>query len=169
MEARLSHTCSVTFIGFGGDDFLLLKIDFENAFNMVSRKAFLEVVYNSFPAIYEWVQFCYGSPSHLLFGDSLISSSSGVQQGDPIGPFLFCLALDKIVRSIERDCDLETNKWYLDDGALSGDADEILKALDIIRKDGPAVGTTRKHYEVRDLWHASGTARPIQGSHPTHR
>jgi len=123
-----------------GDDFLLLKVDFENAFNMVQRKAFIDVVRESFPSIFEWVQWCYGGPSHLFYGDSLISSAAGVQQGDPLGPFLFCLALDKLVKTIDKECGLKTNKWYLDDGALGGEADALQKALEIIRNEGPSLG-----------------------------
>ncbi|KAL5484071.1 hypothetical protein EMCRGX_G020510 [Ephydatia muelleri] len=57
------------------------------------------------------------------FNRGTISSQSGVQQGDPLGPVLFALVLRKLVSSIKADdgCfDLSLNLWYVDDGVLAG-------------------------------------------------
>eukprot|EP00731_Ephydatia_muelleri_P028499 Em0020g143a len=51
-----------------------------------------------------------------------ISSQTGVQQGDPLGPMLFALVLQKLVTSIDADDDclqLLLEAWYLDDGVLA--------------------------------------------------
>jgi hypothetical protein len=44
-------------------------------------------------------------------------SETGVQQGDPLGPLLFCLTLHPVIKSLKS----EFNVWYLDDGVLADD------------------------------------------------
>ena len=46
-------------------------------------------------------------------------SATGIQQGDPFGPALFCLAVDESTRKVHT----EFNVWYLDDGTI-GDTPE---------------------------------------------
>ena len=53
-------------------EYVMLKIDFENAFNMVDRSAFLRKVRLSFPKMYNWVHLLYSQNSFLLFGDKII-------------------------------------------------------------------------------------------------
>jgi len=81
-------------------DAIGFKTDFINAFNSVQRNIFLQECAQKFPQIYKWVYFCYSQHSLLFFGDYTISSEAGVQQGDPLGPFLFCLVLQKLVLKI---------------------------------------------------------------------
>ena len=73
------------------------KIDFTNAFNCVDRQAFLEECRHHFPGLSRWAEWCYSQSSHLYFGSSTISSERGVQQGDPLGPLLFSLALQPLL------------------------------------------------------------------------
>jgi hypothetical protein len=42
-------------------DFYVLKFDFKNAFNCVSRQAFLDQVAARFPSLFPFVSLCYGS------------------------------------------------------------------------------------------------------------
>ncbi|KAL5478022.1 hypothetical protein EMCRGX_G024897 [Ephydatia muelleri] len=72
-----------------------------------------------------------------------ISSESGVQQGDPLGPLLFALVLQKLISSVDADdecMDLLCQAWYLDDGALAGNRPAVLRAMHIIEEMGPALG-----------------------------
>ena len=72
-----------------------------------------------------------------------ISSQSGVQQGDPLGPMLFALVLHKLVSSIEADddcIDFRFNAWYLDDGTLAGERSAVVRALHLIEELGPHLG-----------------------------
>src|SRR5688572_9047112 len=71
-----------------------VKLDFANAFNSVRRDAVLEAVARHRPDLVAFTNAAYGSPSLLWAGDSLLLSAEGVQQGDPLGSLLFCLALD---------------------------------------------------------------------------
>ena len=60
----------------------------------------------------------YSSPSVLLYNHTdIISSSCGVQQGDPLGPLLFSIVLAPIIEEI-RALNPRLNLWYLDDGVI---------------------------------------------------
>ncbi|CAK8996492.1 unnamed protein product, partial [Durusdinium trenchii] len=51
--------------------------------------AVLQEARDKFPALARWATWCYRQASNLQFGDTVLQSSSGVQQGDPLGPLLF--------------------------------------------------------------------------------
>ena len=118
-----------------------LQVDFQNAFNLVSREVGLEEVARLFPEILAWTSTCYGQASHLLFGSTSISSECGWQQGDPLASLLFSLVLHPLLASIqERVPGLATHAWYLDDGTFIGKEEELAQVLDILVKEGPARG-----------------------------
>ena len=122
-------------------DAIGFKTDFINAFNSVQRNIFLQKCAQKFPQIYKWVYFCYSQHSLLFFGDHAISSEAGVQQGDPLGPFLFCLVLQKLVLKISDQVpNLRLHSWYMDDGSFFGDSRDVLKAWNIVKDEGPALG-----------------------------
>ena len=99
-----------------------MKIDFRNAFNSIRRDKILSLVKNKIPKIYNFVNQCYAEKSSLRFGSEIIDSEEGVQQGDPLGPFLFSLGIQDLVSS----CKSEFNVWYLDDGTLAGDFETVI-------------------------------------------
>ena len=68
--------------------------------------------------------------------------TGGSTAGDPRGPFLFALVLQRIVNMIYTDeecADLSHNAWYLDDGSLAGKSTSVLRALNIFSSQGPAL------------------------------
>ena len=136
------HTWRSLLEEFEGNDSLIgMKIDFINAFNEVQRLVFLKECHDKFPQIFKWVNFCYSQHSLLFFGEYTISSQAGVQQGDPLGPFLFCLVLQILVNKIKQEIPtLSLNSWYMDDGSLFGSVPDVLKAWDIIKESGAELG-----------------------------
>ena len=80
------------------------------------------------PSIYPFVHSVYSSPSSLFWDDRTLSSSEGVQQGDPLGPLLFCLSIYHHSTLLSANFCVE----YLDDITLGGSTEEILHDLKVI-------------------------------------
>ena len=110
----------------------MLKIDFTNAFNLVDRQTFINEVKMNLASIYNWVVYCYGIECILDYDGFTIQSSCSVQQGDPLGPLLFALALNTLIAKINASCSLALHIWFFDDGTLIGCKANLLKALEII-------------------------------------
>ena len=106
----------------------LIKLDFRNAFNSVRRDKMLEAVQDLVPSIYPFVHSVYSLPSSLFWDNRTLSSSEGVQQGDPLGPLLFCLSIYRHSTLLSAELCVE----YLDDITLGGSIEEILHDLEVI-------------------------------------
>ena len=94
---------------------------------------FLQLQVNiNLPSLFKYVHSSYGASSFLAFGDHLLLSEEGVQQGDPLGPLLFCLAILPIVKRLSSPLNL----WYLDDGTLGGSPFQVLADFELIQSEG---------------------------------
>ena len=77
---------------------VMAKVDLSNAFNRVDRKVLLTECRDLCPDVFPWAAWLYRCSSSLLLGNGQeLSSQQGVQQGDPLGPLLFSLALQRLV------------------------------------------------------------------------
>ena len=54
------------------------------------------------------------------------------QQGDPLGPLLFCLTVMTLVKRIKSQC----NNWYMDDGTMGDGVDRLLSDFEMLRVEG---------------------------------
>ena len=108
-----------------------------NAFNECHRSSFLRRLHCDFPSLYGWSHWCYHCEGFLRFGDG---SSAGVQQGAPLGPLLFLLALLELLDDIGTCKGINVQLWYLDDGAFVGSRHAIGHLLDILLSREPSFG-----------------------------
>ena len=111
----------------------LLKVDFKNAFNSISRAKMLEATEAYIPDL---LPFVHSIPSILLWDGDQVLSSEGLQEADPLGPILFCLMIHELVSSIASEFKL----FYLDDGTMGGDLEDLTVKLKTIEEQaGPGV------------------------------
>ena len=76
----------------------------------------LETARENIPELFHYVFSCYSSPSSLFFLGTTLQSAEGVQQGDPLGPLLFCLTIHPLITPLKS----EFKVFYLDDGTIRG-------------------------------------------------
>ncbi|GAU91196.1 hypothetical protein RvY_03502 [Ramazzottius varieornatus] len=67
----------------------------------------------------------YSRPSNLIYGNQVLQSARGVQQGDPLGSLFFCLVTKDLSKSLKSDF----NCWYLDDATIGGDVDRVIEVF----------------------------------------
>ncbi|GAV01296.1 hypothetical protein RvY_12033 [Ramazzottius varieornatus] len=115
---------------------ILLKLDFRNAFNSVSRDRLLEEAQKFLPEIYPFIFQMYMSPTNLIYGEHVIPSARGVQHGDLLGPSLFCL----LTRNLSKSLQSPFNVWYLDNATLGGDFELVSRDLHTIVEIGASLG-----------------------------
>ncbi|KAL5730364.1 hypothetical protein ACHQM5_003194 [Ranunculus cassubicifolius] len=144
----------------------MLLVDFQNAFNLVNREEMLKELRSRCPSIALWVEFCYAQPARLYYDSSILWSSCGVQQGDPLGPMLFALVLHPLIQRIRSACKLELHAWYLDDGTIIGDTEEVAKALSIIMENGPERGLVLNVSKTELFWPVEDPRSRFEGLFP---
>ena len=103
-------------------DRVIIKVDFRNAFNTLRRDVMLTKVKKLTPSIFPVVWQSYFNHSHLYFGNDIVLSREGIQQGDPLGPFLFALGIADLTKEMSS----EFNCFYLDDGTIGGTQENVL-------------------------------------------
>ena len=115
---------------------VVAKLDFTNAFNCIHRDAMLNAVFDKVPEIYSFCNLAYRGTSILKFGKRLISSQEGVQQGDPLGPLIFCLTIHPTLLSLES----EFLVGYMDDITIGGPVASVASDINVIIVDGSNKG-----------------------------
>lgn len=123
----------------------LAKVDLVNAFNNADRSYILAAVARYAPKALPYAVAAYGGHTNLQFGGAALTSESGVQQGDPLGPLFFCLLLLVALRALaERFPDaaegVEARGFYLDDGTVAGTWEAVGAWVDAFREVGRPMG-----------------------------
>jgi hypothetical protein len=129
------HTCR-RYMDAMSDDHVIVKLDFANAFNSIHRDAMLNAIQSHVPEIYAFCHLAYSGHSSLKFGSRLISSQEGVQQGDPLGPLIFCLTIHPLLQSL----DSELVVSYIDDVTIGGPEQSVASDVDNLSTNGALLG-----------------------------
>jgi hypothetical protein len=108
-------------------DHLLLPLDCKNAFNSISRQAIFHAAQEHAPVLLPLLSWAYGSPSRVFlpgapYDSSPVLSSSGVKQGDPLGPRLFALKLQGPLQRVATAHPAAQSFAYFDDINVVGTA-----------------------------------------------
>jgi Reverse transcriptase (RNA-dependent DNA polymerase) len=124
------------FIEMMPQDYAVAKLDFSNAFNSLRRDSMLDAVHKTIPEIYKFCFLSYSQSSSLKYGSRSILSQEGSQQGDPLGPLLFCLTIHPILKSLSSELVI----GYIDDITIGGSISSVQLDIDIITKHGSDYG-----------------------------
>ena len=63
----------------------------------------LEAVYKTVPEIYKFCHLSYSQLTELRYGSRSILLEEGTQQGDPIGPLLFCITIQPLLHMLRSE------------------------------------------------------------------
>ena len=108
------------------EDIGIIKIDFQNAFNCISRKRISDELQKQDVGLHKLFHWAYNQ-STLICNDAseaVCLSRTGVKQGDPLGPMYFSLGLKNILDPFEEEmgCHMVS---YLDDVLLIGKLEDV--------------------------------------------
>ena len=116
----------------------LVKLHLQNAFNSIRQDLMLANTLEKAPAIYPLACSAYCQPSLLFFDKFTINSCEGVQQGYPLVPLLFCIALHDLICSLKS----ELVVFYLDDGSIGGSLYDVSADLHYLESNAHLLGLT---------------------------
>jgi len=118
----------------GSTGWLLLQVDWKNAFNSIHQPAILEALEQRCPSMLPWVRQAF-LPAPLLVGREVVWSTRGLQQGYPLGPFIFAAGIQAAMDALPPGGAL--HMWYLDDVMFMGSVAEVGGVLTAIQQTLP--------------------------------
>ena len=122
----------------------------------------LAAVREMVPELYPLIHSAYSSPSSLFFGESVLQSSEGVQQGDPLGPLLFCLTIHDMLLQLRGEFGVS----YLDDGTLGGSLEEVLRDVHMVERVAGDLGLQLNHRKSEIICDDPATRQSMLAAFP---
>jgi hypothetical protein len=133
---------TVVWISLGAGDVVLT--DFSNAFNTVSRDKALASFQVYLPALYPYIESIYGQTPDLWFildrSIQSILSAEGSQQGDPLGPLVFAVAVLPLLQELQRILSGGFVRAFIDDTTQLAPFEQQQRALTFLKSEAPRYG-----------------------------
>ena len=105
-----------------------LLIDAEIAFNSLERDLALKNVEIFCRALHHALANSYKHPSSLYVKNTVLTSTEGTTQGDPLAMALKRIGIIPLIELLQKPN--VTQKWYADDGSAAGDLKSLRAILD---------------------------------------
>ncbi|KAL0206474.1 hypothetical protein P9112_001781 [Eukaryota sp. TZLM1-RC] len=94
----------------------------------------LPLLQTHFPEAESFFYNFYGSQSTLVHEEFNLISSSGVKQGDPLGPFFFCLAIHPLMCELKQEFPDVHITAYMDDISIICPIDSLRTIAEIVQQ-----------------------------------
>ena len=117
----------------------------------------LKTVADQLPGLYRFCWISYGNATALRFGGSTVWSAEGVQQGDPLGPLLFCLTIQPLLGSLSSDL----VAGYMDDVTVGGSMSTVADDISSIATEGPRYGLQLNSSECEAISTTGAVIYPV--------
>ena len=143
-----------------------INFDEGNAHNEVDRHTFLMRMREIAPGMMKWLEYIYPTdvPTYVLYRGRVIHSESGGQQRCPLIGACHAAVKRMVHESlgiipplegsaihlphIDRAVELDIAPLFADDGVVAGNADEVLRAIQHMKKVMPMVGLRFSQLQV---------------------
>lgn len=150
----------------------VLSLDFKNAFNTIKRRTLSASLLKHAPDFWKLAQWTYNeSAALLLYDGTLIRSTEGVRQGDPLGPFFFSVAirntLDALLEGLQNKLGYGTHvalMAYLDDVYIFSDKEIAVSDVAELLHNGPIALNPAK-CKASDIYSLRSQGLDALGSH----
>ena len=125
----------------------------------------MEKIRLKYPNLLCWTWQTYGKHALLLVKDEKpILSQAGVRQSDPMGPFLFCLAIQHILTNVASAGVLSFT--YMDDIYLVGTRDKLSSALPQLEESLSLLSLQINFAKSYSTSEVSGLSQPLKVKGP---
>ena len=103
-----------------------------NAHNLVDQSSSFFEFPSHFPKLSRWVEASYGTQAKLLWGNNIILSCIGFQQGDAMAGLGQALTMYPVIQTIQEIASFGANAWLQDNGTIISSQGSHLTTLAIL-------------------------------------
>ena len=117
----------------------ILLVDATNAFNFLNRLIALHNICQLCPSLSTVLINTYRAPTKLFVDSSVLYSSEGTTQGDPLVMPMYALATIPLIKKLQSVEDVK-QVWYADDASAAGKITRLHKWWNHLTTLGPRFG-----------------------------